>query len=160
MTQNYLEVARAATFVVAVPDDRAKFLKNLENKNRYANAQVATGSISVIYSYLAIESFVNYQLYLAWTRRHEDPYFGPRFLELLNNVDEFQKLKGHKKIRDLGERIKTYYKIKNFEPIDKRNPGLWQMFKHLLELSRHFLVHLFPDPELFNERMNDLAVII
>jgi len=149
LTHDYLEVARSYTMPLYLPQEQKVFIEK-HGPDPFNNAVFSLISISVVYSYLALESFINKQLYDLWASRQEDSPTAKRFQELLGNPDTFGELKTNKttsnKVRDLDDRIKTLYKILGFELLHTRNPSLWEDFLKLVQASRHFLVH--PDPDV------------
>jgi hypothetical protein len=121
-------------------------------------AAFASVSISVIYSYLTIESFVNYQLFQCWTNRHRDSQAATRFLDLLGDRATFEAYRKDKRVRELSERIKVLYRILGYPPVHASAPTLWMEFLELLETARHFLVHPLPDPLVVDERIGALMM--
>jgi hypothetical protein len=152
MTHNYLEVARAAFMPVHLPKPRAAFIQQ-HGHNPLTNTIISIVSISALYSYLAIESYINYQLYRIWDRRHDRSPEAQRFLRLLGDPAEFLALKNHKKVRELPERIKTLYSLLDYQQLHERKTKLWQDFKELVETSRHFFVHPIPQSDYFQRNM-------
>ena len=108
------------------------------------NAVLSIVSITVIYSYLTIESFINYQLFRIWERRHDDSPESMAFLNLLGDPQDFGALKTEKRTRELGDRLKTLCSILGYNKIHEKRPELWKDFKELIELSRHFFIHPYP----------------
>jgi hypothetical protein len=150
----YLEVARAAlTQVHANTPVRAKD-EDFELSPPLVSAKFSMVSISVIYSYLALESFVNHQLFRLWDRRHDGSVEAKNFLSELNDPSTFEKLKGNSKIRELPERIKTLCRLLQFPAPHSAIPDTWIRLSELVEASRHFLVHIYPEPEYFHSNMS------
>jgi len=114
-------------------------------------------SISIVYSYLAVEAFINYQLYAIWNRRDDGSPVAGRFIATLGSVPQFESLKGDKHTRELGDRIKTLCQILAISPPHDGAPKLWEDFKRLLEVSRHFVIHPYPDPAYFQENMQRIS---
>jgi hypothetical protein len=125
----------------------------------------AATTVTIIYSYLALEAFVNNLLYNIWDispkvhekiakLREENPelrsvLFGyDLFHDKYGQCQEFEGLKS-RDLRVLGKRIKLTCKILNIPQIHEVDPQLWQSFKELLEKARHFLVHPYPDQTKF-----------
>ncbi len=135
------------------PFDREQF-EERHGQNPIANATLSVVSITIIYSYLAIESFVNYQLYRLWERRHDGSLEATRFLSILIDTSDFHALSCHSKVRELGERIKTLCAVLGYKKPHEAEASLWQSLKELSEVSRHFLVHPYPDGERFNGNMD------
>ena len=148
----YIEVARAAMTSFHHPAGADAFLQK-HTIEPIANAKAALVSVSIVYSYLAVEAFVNSQLYNVWKRRHDGSVQAERLLALLGYVAPFEALKGHKRVRGLSERIKTVCQILDIKPPHEGAPKVWQDFIHLVEVSRHFVIHPTPDPEYFQEHM-------
>jgi hypothetical protein len=132
----------------------------------------AATSATIIYSYLAVEAFVNYLLFQIWqispkvhakiaAIRRENPELGKnlfgydRFYQKYGHCREFESLKSTD-LRDLGERIKIICKTYNIPQVHEADPQLWQSFKDLLEKARHFLIHPFPDPSKFQDTMKTI----
>jgi hypothetical protein len=118
-----------------------------------ANAIFGLVSASIVYSYLAVESFVNAQLYNIWSRRHDGSPESGRFLVLLGDADKFDLLKNVKGVSELGDRIKSLCHVFGFKKPHENDDRLWQDFKSLVEVSRHFLIHPYPDPDYFQVNM-------
>ena len=156
LTHCYIEVARSALtsfhHQLELPDFNEKFGRNV-----FPNALLAVMSISIVYSYLSVESFVNYQLFQIWQRRRDGSPESGRFLELLGDEEDFENLKSSKRARELGARYKTLCRILAFKSPVETQPTLWQGFKELLELSRHFLVHPYPDKEYFQKNLSRIG---
>jgi hypothetical protein len=128
--------------------------------------------MAVLYSVLAVESFINYQLYQLWSESRDchkacedlqkaNP--GLRvaptlneFYEKYGTVEEFEQLKEKREIRELGERIKLVCKYLNVRPIHEANPKLWEKLLALLQGQRHFLVHPYPDPSAVQKRLTHI----
>jgi len=146
-------MARAAMTSLHHPMGREAFV-NQYGIGPIANATLGLISVSIIYSYLAIESFINAQLYSVWKRRHDGSQESIRFLSLLGDVEKFEALKNVKDVRYLGERMKYLCQILGFKKPHEINDTLWQDFKNLVEISRHFLVHPFPDTEYFHNNIS------
>ena len=108
------------------------------------NATLSIVSITVIYSYLTIESFINYQLFRIWERRHDDSPESMAFLNLLGDPQDFGALKTKRRTRELGDRLKTLCSILGYNKIHEKRPELWKDFKELIEVSRHFFIHPYP----------------
>lgn len=129
-----------------------EFLKAF-GPNPLVNAILSVVSISVLYSYLAIESFINYQLYRVWEKRNDGSEESNRFSAIFGDVAAFEALKTHKKSAKLGERIKTLCGILGYQKPHDAIPNVWQDFKELVEASRHFFVHQHPGKEHFQNHV-------
>lgn len=153
LTQDYLEVARAALTQIngkipAAEDEPVSVLSN-----ELANAIFSVVSITIVYSFLALESFLNYQLFRLWTRRADGSEESNRFLNELGDVPEFIRLKSNDKVREVPARLRTLCRLLAYPPPHEAIPGTWQRLNGLVEASRHFVVHPFPDADYFNKNM-------
>jgi hypothetical protein len=173
IAQTFLETARSVQNVGLLIDRaKKKQISEMTEDDAAATLALAVSSISIIYSVLAVESFVNYQLYSLWKRSREtsgkpkgtcstscptDPLLG-KFYKEYGLENRFVQLKGKKGIRELPERIKTICKYLPVIPIHAANPKLWQEFLALVEKSRHFLVHSYPDPELVQGNLDRMLM--
>lgn len=155
LTHCYLEMARAAAGPLSFhhPIGDLRQLVETYGHNPIASAILAVVSVVIVYSYLAIESFMNYQLYRVWETRAEATVESERFLRLLGDSAPFERYRNHSRVRDLGERIKVLCEIKGYRKPHEAIPRQWQQFKELAEASRHFLVHPTPDPVHFQRVM-------
>jgi hypothetical protein len=153
LTHCYLEVARGAMTAIHHPSlTRDEFLE-AHGPNPLANAIFSAVSITVLYSYLAIESFINYQLYRVWERRHDGSPEANQLLTSVGDVEDFESLKTHGKIGELGERIKTICEILGYKKPHEEISQVWQEFKELVEVSRHFFQHPYPGKNHFQENV-------
>ncbi len=149
----YLEVARGIlTTIHFAGDSREDFIVQYGH-NPINNALFSLVSISIIYSYLAIEAMANYNLHYYWEKRHDGSPESKILLSLVGDCDEFQILKTNKKTRELGERLKTLCSILGIKKIHEVDPILWRDFKELSDVSRHYLIHPYPDKEVFQNHM-------
>jgi len=153
LTHCYLEVARAAMTQIHTKAVPGLSPEMAEISPPLLSAKFSLVSITVLYSFLAIESFLNYQLYQLWKRRSESSVASRRFLEELGDEAEFERLKVHPKMREIPARLKTYCKIVGFALPHERIPDTWRRLSELVEESRHFLVHAYPDPVHFHGNM-------
>lgn len=152
VTQCYLEMARAVYTKWCLPTAK-EFSSDRELKILVGQFSFLIVSLTVIYSYLAIEAWVNYYLYEIWRKSRLD--LGKKyrsFPQKYRQINEFTKLK-NTKLRDLRERIKVLCDSYQIPRIDRSNPKLWRDFNDLLKETRHFIIHPFPDSEKFQECM-------
>lgn len=116
LTQDYLELARAALTQIhgRVPagEDEPVLPLSVE----LANAVFSVVSITIVYSFLALESFLNYQLFRLWARRHDDSEEAKRFLSELGDISEFVRLKNNDKVREIPARLKTLCRFLGYPP--------------------------------------------
>jgi hypothetical protein len=122
-------------------------------RDSLANAILSVASVTVIYSFLAIESFINYQLYRLWERRHDGSTESSKFMEILGNPGRFEDLKSNRKVRTLRSRIKTLCELLGYKKPHEIESHLWIDFNQLLEASRHFFVHPVPEEEYFQKNV-------
>ena len=126
-------------------------------------------SVTVIYSYLAIEAFVNYHLYDIWKasiKSHNAFEKNPQLYKTHKPLyDEFYKKYGHYRkfeklkdtqLGDLGTRIKEICNSFKIRKISDSNNKLWNEFKELQKEMRNFLIHPFPNPIKFQNTMKTL----
>lgn len=144
--QSYLELARCVFTSLHHPSGSVQRFVARHGRSRFASAVFALTSLTIIYSYLAIEAFVNYQLYQIWKKRETDDPAGTHFKKRFGDIPKFEDLR-RTRLRELPERIKALCDFLGYEQIHNRQPQLWQDFKTLVEKARHFLVHPFPDLE-------------
>lgn len=153
LTQDYLEVARAALTQIhgKVPTGEEQVVPQLSND--LANAIFSVVSITIVYSFLALESFLNYQLFQLWAQRNDGSEESARFLSELGDVPEFVRLKGNDKVREVPARLKTICRLLGYPMPHEAIPHTWQRLNDLVEASRHFIVHPFPDTDYFNKNL-------
>ena len=155
MTRCYLDVARGV-FVSLHHPFGEEFISQ-HGHIPLANATIAVVSISIIYSYLALESFFNYRLYRLWERRHSGSPEAGRFHRLLGDAPAFESLRTNRTVSELGPRIRTVCEVMGFEEPHQRVPQLWQDFNDLVKRSRHFLVHPNPASEMFQAELQRIG---
>ncbi len=153
ISQCYLEVARAIFTSFSRPNEQDIEQKNLNEALH--NAILSITTVTIIYSYMAIEAFVNFQFYKVWNSRHNGTVSSDKFLQKFGDVKKFEDLK-NTNISNLGERIKEYCDVKGYIKIHKKDPKLWQDFKELVEDARHFLIHPFPDPTVVQQKFSTI----
>lgn len=158
LTHCYLEIARSSVVSLNLDDPKVDRFLEKHGYDPIINSTISIVSVTIIYSYLAIESFVNYQLYRIWENRKDRSYSSKRFLDILGDVDDFRELKTNKKVQELGERIKTLCELLNCQKPHEVNHRLWREFKELNEVSRHFLVHPYPEDQFFDENVRRIGL--
>lgn len=172
LSQIYLEMARGFLY----SNVRSKPLDELIDDNKFAddNSTFIFGIASAIslYSYMAIEAFVNYGLYELWNHSK----FSKQKIDALNKLypklnavpiykdfsDKYDKMEDFSDIRktnlrELKERIKELCKEFNYPQIHETKPQLWNDFTVLLEQTRHFLVHPNPEEKEFHKYSKSLT---
>jgi hypothetical protein len=153
LTHCYLEVARGGMTTIHHPTLSIDEVLEQHGPNPLANAILSAVSITVLYSFLAIESFVNYQLFRVWERRHDGSPEAIRFLEQLGDFPKFEQLKSIDKARELPERLKTLCRVLAFPLPHEAIPDIWRRFTSFAEVSRHFFVHPYPDSSYLQSQM-------
>ncbi|MBA7493633.1 hypothetical protein ES702_04192 [subsurface metagenome] len=152
VTQCYLEMARAVYTKWCLPTAK-QFSSDRELKTLVGQFSFLIVSLTVIYSYLAIEAWANYYLHEIWRKsRFNSGKKYPAFPQKYRQINEFTKLKDTE-LKELKERIKVLCDSYQIPRIDRSNPKLWRDFNELLEEARHFIIHPFPDPKKFQECM-------
>lgn len=151
LTQDYLEGARAALTPIhgKVPQGAEK----PPPSNDLLNAVFSVVSVSIVYSFLALESFLNYQLFRLWERRGDGSEIGKKFVAELGDAADFIKLKNNDKVREVPARLKTLCKLLGYPAPYEAVPDAWRRLNELVETSRHFVVHPLPDREFFQQNM-------
>jgi hypothetical protein len=151
LPQDYLEVARAALSPIhgKVPADA----ETTPPSNELLNAVFAAVSVSIVFSFLALESYLNYQLFRLWEGRNKGDATAARFLQELGNPSDFLSLRGSDKAREVPARLKTICRILGFAAPHEAIPDTWRRLKELAEASRHFATHPIPEPAYFQSNM-------
>lgn len=158
LTQCYLEVARAASGPISLqhPSGDLDQLRETYGSDPIANAIFSIVSISVIYSYLAIEARVNLSLHSVWKQRAEGIYPARKFLEIFGDEADFAVYRTHDRFRELPARFKALCEINGFRQAHDQIPQTWQQFMTLSKKARHFLVHPNPDETVFQDLMSTM----
>lgn len=152
VTQCYLEMARAVYTKWDLPTANESS-SNRELRSSVGQFSYLIVSLTVIYSYLAIEAFANWHLYKIWQRsRDTSGKVYNTFYEKYGQINEFTKVTGTE-LKELKMRIKVLCDSYKIPRIDTTNPELWRDFNELLKKARHFIIHPFPDPKKFQECM-------
>lgn len=154
VAQCCLEMARAVYTEVHLPG--AKQVPLNKEVNLRSQMGFLITSLTIIYSYLAIEAFVNWHLYKIWQRSRDTSgkAYGP-FYQEYGQINEFTKLKDTD-LGDLKKRIKVLCDNYEVRHIHKSKPKLWRDFNELLKEARNFTSHPFPDPAKFQEYMKTI----
>ena len=168
ITQCYLKMARSLIYSNIRYNDEVK----VEKIDRNSAFTFAFASLSTIYSYLAVESFANYNLYELWkssrynykqveelNRAHPELKAKALYEDFYHNYgkeDRFENLK-NTEIGKMKEKIKVLCKEFNFRQIHETNSKLWQEFLELLEKTRDFLVHPNPEDDIFHKYCKQLV---
>ncbi len=167
ITQCYLEMARSFIFSNVRHNNEVK----VEKIDRDSSFTFSFASLLTIYSYLAVESFANYNLYKLWkvsrdnfqkieelNKSHPEinvKALHEEFYQEYGKVDDFVNLK-NTQIGKMKEKLKVLCKEFGFPQIYETSPKLWQEFLELLEKARDFLVHPNPEDDIFHKYCRQL----
>lgn len=173
ISQAYLELARS--YLTAVAESKTNDVSNpaaVDQHNR-ATTTFALAALSTVFSYSALEAFVNYELFQIWQHsryahdiiekiKSEDPSRQYRalydaFYHKYGKVSTFFKLK-NTELRELTERIKAICRAREIPSIAVAKPDLWRDLREL-EDTRHHLIHPVPDDEKINEIVTRLFTV-
>lgn len=170
LTQCYLEMARSMIYA------NVRYSKDQQAEEQVIDIEslfyIAFASLTTIYSYMAVESFMNYSLYELWkqsrlaqTKIEELNEKYPK-LKCIANYDEFYLKYGHidnfiklknAGLGDMREKIKVLCENFGFKQIHEVNQTLWQDFLGLLEKTRDFLIHPNPEEIIFTKYCKELT---
>jgi len=152
----YLEIARGV-FGELNPD-AFEFPQTVDeiNDRRLLVFPFSLAAITTVFSYMAIEAFINGQFHGLWSNRSADTDEMARFRDIFDGVEQFHDLRRHSKFGDVPQRVKTFCRVMGYEPIHDAEPALWQDFLNLHEQARHFLTHMDPSAEVFGECMRQI----
>lgn len=120
-------------------------------------------SVTILYSYLALESFINYHFCIVY-RHATEAHKTCRQLRQLQpdyeNVplyNDFCKKYGGDSLGslrlELKEKIKSVCSAHSIPQVYEEKPQLWQDFCDILKPARDFLVHAVPEPGIFEPHM-------
>ena len=134
LTQAYLEAARAFLYSPEVTEGDQDKVPTLDT----LNALVAT---TYVFSFMAVEAFVDYQLERDWDSPES---------QLRKELPDVQAVEDllKKQLGDVKERLKKLCASWRVPPLDEADPQLWEDFICLRDV-RHFLIH----PTRSRERM-------
>lgn len=142
----YLNMARSMFCHVLPYDGAIEDSHNFEEQK--LNTAYGAMSVSIVFSYQAIEAFANSQLWRLWLMEsaNEDRI---RMMHIFKNPDSFKQVKELK----LSDKLKKLAKSLNIES-PTAEKCLWDDFKHLCEDARHFIIHPSPEEfEIFYDRI-------
>jgi hypothetical protein len=124
-------------------------------------------SVTILYSYLAIESFINYHFCTIYERAAKSHQACEKLTklhpddEIIPDYDDFFKQHGNTPLQairlELKEKIKSVCSAYSIPQIYEQDPQLWQDFCDILKPSRDFLVHAVPEPQIFETHMRRLV---
>lgn len=156
-THWYLELARGAFQGIHYPKPLEEILDEPEFGS-LQEAVMALMTMTIIYSYLSVESFVNYQLYQVWADRNRGAPSSKRLMAICGKIATFDEFKKNRKLGDVGDKINILASVLDVgKPCDV-DPALWCDFRNLAEVARHFLVHPYPDKEYFQANMRRIGM--
>lgn len=158
-THWYLELARGA-FQGIYYDKPLEAVLAGDDAPALQQTMLALMSMTVVNSYLALESFANYQIYDIWSTLKRPSSRAEEFERLCGNIETFDQLKNNRALKNLGDRINIICRLLGFRKPCDADPALWNNFKSLTEKARHFLVHPFPEKDFFNKHMKQIAAEI
>lgn len=161
LAHSYLEIARAV------------FKERNEEEDGSVEADFTTlfGMLSmvILYSYLAVEAFVNYHFYKTYVHSRESQ----------KATDELQKMHPDMKFDavfkqfyaeygttplnelrpELKNKIKSLCNAFEIPQVYDKQPRLWQDYNDILKPGRDFIVHAVPDPTIAQESMQKILTI-
>jgi len=163
--QAYLELARS--YITATAHSKASNVASPDQVDQDARATTtfAFAALSTVFSYAAIEAFVNYEIFQIWSHSR----YAHDAIEEVKRVDssrqyvalydtfyqkygiknQFDELK-KTDLRDLTERIKQICKAYKIPSVAAEKKELWAKLLEL-ENARHRLIHPVPQDVEFNE---------
>ena len=154
--QSFLETARSIHNIELKTNSEMDF-----NMTNIASVSLGLTAISIIFSYMTIEAFVNKELYKAWKKyRHIKKLSDkdPTFIKEMPNIDLYKKYSScddFKNLKNMGlgelkKRINDLCDIKGIDRIYKIDNGLWSKFLEFEKKARHFLT--FPHTSISRSR--------
>ena len=156
----YLEVARAVFSPEPAPE-------NVEAGTVDFATKFGLLSVTIVYSYLALESFINYhfgRIYLHSKKAHEAcecakrAHPNAKIVPLFDGFFEKYVNRPLTELRpSLKEKIKAVCDAYEIPQIYVSQPSLWQDFCDILKPARDFVVHAVPEPEFFQKNMEKLV---
>ncbi len=156
LAQCYLEMARASYGAKIHTRHRNTDTFSQTELNIRAQSSFLTATLTIIYSYLAIEAFVNNELYYIWEEsRRTDGNKYPDFHNRYGHIAEFERLK-EEDLKSLETRIKVLCTNYQIQPISTDDNQLWERLTVLLKRARNFIIHPFPDPSKFQKIMKTI----
>ena len=158
LTHCFLEVARTGAASTKDSDPKVQTIIDKVGPNPLANIVFGPVSVTIVYSFLAIESFVNYHLYHVWKTRNSDSEQSRRFIDEFGKFDNFEGIRTTKSGRDLPSKLKALCRIAGFAMPHEVLPDLWQDFLFLSKSSRHFMIHPYPDPDFFGTHVSRIMM--
>ena len=155
LTRAYLSVARS---VLRTADNPAPPDENSADFPTVFSA----ASVTIIYSFLALESFINYHFYRIYQHAkiaHEVAEGGSVELPIYGAFFERYGSTPLESLRiELKEKIRAVSEAYQITPLHKDQPSLWHDFCDTLKPARDFLVHSVPEPVLFQKHIRWMMI--
>ncbi len=163
LSKAYLEMARS--YVNARCIYREDLISDQTNIHNTETIRFAFASLSVIYSYLAIEAFMNWAIHEIWkdVRNKNISFYNKEEIEnfekLFLDKDAFETVIKNPKLKELKDRINIVCRITNIKKICEKDGKLWTSFTALHKQVRHNLVHPNSQSEIFSENTKKIMPI-
>lgn len=145
----YLDMARSMfgqiQYYEAADQNSPEFMNSLHN------CLFSVMSVSIVFSYQAVEAECNGQLHRIYTHSDSSTIRYRKLIEQCRDVPSFEKIKREEK---LGEKIKMLCKCLGIRTPHEADSTNWNRFKQITEVMRHFIIH--PDPEKFQEECSKI----
>lgn len=172
----YLEMARAISNVLI------EEMKNWEenppdvDEEQMANVQFSLVSTIIIQCYMTIEAFINEELKNLWENSRNldnetNKIKSSGIVEVQNTKSiyhEFYKKYGHhnnfkdlrkeKDLKNLGDRIKIICRTREIPQVHDSDKEIWDFFKKMEKIYRHYLIHIYPDNNKFYELVKEILL--
>ena len=137
----YMDMARSMLGEIRHFDGADR--SSLEFLETHENCLFAVMSVSIVFSYQAVEAECNALLHLICSQTGESTLHYRRLMEKCGETPSFKKIKR----KSLGEKIKILCNSLNIRTPSEADSTNWNRFKQITEAMRHFIIH--PDPERF-----------
>lgn len=144
----YLDMARSM-FGEILPYEGADG-SSVEFENTRLNCLFAVMSVSIVFSYQAVEAECNGQLHKIYSQRDTSTDRYRRLIKKCGLVPSFRDIKQ----RNLGYKIKILCDCLDIRRPSEADSVNWNRFKQITEAMRHFIIH--PDPESFGEKCSKM----
>ncbi len=138
----YMDMARS--ILGKIRDYDGADTSSLEFLETYENCRFAVMSVSIVFSYQAVEAECNALLHVICSQENT---LTPPYRRLMKKYGETPSFKKIKKNKSLKEKIKILCYCLNIRHPCKADSTNWHRFKQITEAMRHFIIH--PDPERF-----------
>ena len=142
----YLDMARSMIEGLEILPYEGIKQRSPEFENILHNSEFAVMSVTIVFSYQAVEAENNGQLYRIYSQRDISTNRYRRLIEKCGEVSSFRDIKK----RTLGDKVKLLCFCLGIRPPSEVDSANWNRFKQITEAMRHFIIH--PDPEIFREK--------